>query len=92
MSDIRIERFPAWHFEIANAAKAVQLQKEQGIELTSDSGRIEKDGYAAAYYFSGTTLRIDPLNMSFVARKLMEMKLKSWLSTPQAATVLDARA
>jgi len=61
------------------AEKAQQLKDEQGIEITGDSGVIEKDGYSAGYSFTGSALQVSPLNMGFVQRKIMELKIKSWL-------------
>src|SRR5665213_1368143 len=64
------------------AAKAEQLQKEQGIELKGDHGVLEKDGQSASYIFTGHSLQIEVLGLGFFLRKIAEGRIKSWLGAP----------
>ena len=62
------------------AAKAVQLQQEQGIEIKGDIGVLDKDGMAASYHFDGKSLAIEVLDQGFLMRKIAESRIKGWLA------------
>ena len=62
------------------AAKAVQLQQEQGVEIAGDSGVLTKDGYSASYIFNGSSLQVEALGVGFIKRAFIEARIKSWLA------------
>lgn len=63
------------------AAKCAQLKADHGVEISGESGTIDHGGFAASYFYDGTTLAI-VLNHHpfFMSESTCESYLLAWFA------------